>query len=284
MLRKQLGGEDEDAEEDEAPATASVYGNYWSTWKRASNFDEFVDVFTDLVCAAQECIRELCGGERSSASLRDVRRCTEVFRWFAKHFFANKGPAEKWTLADFFAMKPAARPTVRKAAILSIAFCYHARLPRNERQVLVGAVCGAWRKLQVQTYSYGGYGGFGAGAGRSGSGGLGGGGGGGGYYGGGSRTGTYAWQAASSCEWLRLDEQGFNGVLSETQRQFTAEFNVGEGIAKNEALCENLFMILISVLNQIPIFVIGKPGSSKSLAMGLVQQNLNGSVNECARL
>ena len=39
-------------------------------------------------------------------------------------------------------------------------------------------------------------------------------------------------------------------------------------------------MILISILNQIPIFVIGKPGSSKSLAMGLVQQNLNGEASD----
>lgn len=43
-----------------------------------------------------------------------------------------------------------------------------------------------------------------------------------------------------------------------------------------QALLENLFMILVSILNKIPIFIIGKPGSSKSLAMELVQSNLNG--------
>jgi hypothetical protein len=45
-----------------------------------------------------------------------------------------------------------------------------------------------------------------------------------------------------------------------------------EGIALNEAILENLFMLLISILNNIPIFVIGKPGSSKSLAMGIINQ------------
>ena len=55
---------------------------------------------------------------------------------------------------------------------------------------------------------------------------------------------------------------------------------VGEGIALNEALCENLFMILVSLLNQIPIFVIGKPGSSKSLAMSKIQSNLNGEASD----
>jgi hypothetical protein len=43
--------------------------------RRVSPFEEFVDVFCDLICGAQECIRELCGGERSSSSLRDVARC-----------------------------------------------------------------------------------------------------------------------------------------------------------------------------------------------------------------
>lgn len=30
------------------------------------------------------------------------------------------------------------------------------------------------------------------------------------------------------------------------------------------------------VMNQIPILLIGKPGCSKSLAMGVLQNNLNG--------
>ena len=36
----------------------------------------------------------------------------------------------------------------------------------------------------------------------------------------------------------------------------------------------------MSVLNQIPIIIIGKPGSSKSLAMGLLQSNLKGKASD----
>ena len=57
-----------------------------------------------------------------------------------------------------------------------------------------------------------------------------------------------------------------------------------EGIALNEAVCENVFMLLVSVLNQIPIFIIGKPGTSKSLAVELVQTNLQGKASENAFL
>lgn len=93
---------------------------------------------------------------------------------------------------------------------------------------------------------------------------------GGGRRGGGGLFG-FARQRAAQCSWLNLDAVSFVDVLYETQRKVVDHMNVGEGIAMNEALCENLFMILVSVLNQIPIFVIGKPGSSKSLAMELVQ-------------
>lgn len=88
----------------------------------------------------------------------------------------------------------------------------------------------------------------------------------------------------SKCAWLKLESGSFVSVLEDTQREFVSVMNLGDGIALNEALCENLFMILCSILNKIPIFVIGKPGSSKSLAMGLIQSNLNGDASDGAFL
>lgn len=55
--------------------------------------------------------------------------------------------------------------------------------------------------------------------------------------------------------------------------------DLGKGIAANEALCENLFMLLVSVLNSIPVFVVGNPGSSKSLAVSILQANLKGRAS-----
>lgn len=56
------------------------------------------------------------------------------------------------------------------------------------------------------------------------------------------------------------------------------------GLALNEALCENLFVLLVSVLNSIPVFVVGKPGSSKSLAVSILRANLNGRASATAFL
>jgi hypothetical protein len=80
--------------------------------------------------------------------------------------------------------------------------------------------------------------------------------------------------------WLNLqDENAFNQQLTDTQLEFVAPMDRGEGVSLNEALRENLFMLLVSVMNQIPILIIGKPGCSKSLAMEILQNNMNGPVS-----
>ncbi len=46
----------------------------------------------------------------------------------------------------------------------------------------------------------------------------------------------------------------FETILHETQVEFVSHMTLGDSIALNEALLENLFMLLVSILNQIPIF------------------------------
>ena len=45
----------------------------------------------------------------------------------------------------------------------------------------------------------------------------------------------------------------------------------------NFALMENLYATVICILNKIPIFVVGKPGSSKTLTMQVLGGNLQGN-------
>ncbi len=47
-------------------------------------------------------------------------------------------------------------------------------------------------------------------------------------------------------------------------------------IAKNQALKENVFMMIICIELRIPLFLVGKPGSSKSLAKTIVADAMQG--------
>ena len=54
---------------------------------------------------------------------------------------------------------------------------------------------------------------------------------------------------------------------------------LGRNIAKNAALRENVFMMTISIELRIPLFLVGKPGSSKSLAKSIVAASMRGKAS-----
>ncbi|XP_076843194.1 E3 ubiquitin-protein ligase rnf213-alpha isoform X2 [Brachyhypopomus gauderio] len=53
---------------------------------------------------------------------------------------------------------------------------------------------------------------------------------------------------------------------------------LGETIARNNALKENVFMMVICIEMRIPLFLVGKPGSSKSLSKTLVADAMQGQA------
>ncbi|XP_006822899.2 E3 ubiquitin-protein ligase rnf213-alpha-like [Saccoglossus kowalevskii] len=64
--------------------------------------------------------------------------------------------------------------------------------------------------------------------------------------------------------------------ISWCQDIFVDSIKLNPNIARNEALKENVFMITVCLQLKIPIFVVGKPGSSKSLAKTIVDNNMKG--------
>ena len=47
-------------------------------------------------------------------------------------------------------------------------------------------------------------------------------------------------------------------------------------IARNAALRENVFMMAVCIELRIPLFLVGKPGSSKSLAKSIISESMKG--------
>ncbi|XP_053401074.1 uncharacterized protein LOC123550673 [Mercenaria mercenaria] len=69
-------------------------------------------------------------------------------------------------------------------------------------------------------------------------------------------------------------------VIKDEQSDILRRMQLPPGTARNTALQENVFVILVCIFNRIPIFVVGKPGCSKSLAMQLIKSNLRGKDSE----
>ncbi|KAJ7339392.1 hypothetical protein OS493_005787 [Desmophyllum pertusum] len=66
--------------------------------------------------------------------------------------------------------------------------------------------------------------------------------------------------------------------ISSCQRAVLNELELGPNIARNTALSENVFMMVVCIELRIPLFVVGKPGSSKSLAKTVVADNMQGNA------
>ena len=59
---------------------------------------------------------------------------------------------------------------------------------------------------------------------------------------------------------------------------FLDNVRLEDTIARNQALKENVFMMVVCVELRIPLFLVGKPGSSKSLAKTIVSDAMQGNA------
>nr|XP_039262088.1 E3 ubiquitin-protein ligase rnf213-alpha-like [Styela clava] len=79
---------------------------------------------------------------------------------------------------------------------------------------------------------------------------------------------------------IYLTEQQINKDLIECQNIFLENLKIDTNIARNEALRENVYLITICCQLRIPLFLVGKPGSSKSLAKTIVADNMEGKASK----
>ncbi|XP_071105125.1 uncharacterized protein [Haliotis cracherodii] len=89
---------------------------------------------------------------------------------------------------------------------------------------------------------------------------------------------TYRQQVAQTFDahFVKETEESIFKIIQDEQFDILDRMEVPHGTAKNTALQENVFVILVCILNHIPVFVVGKPGCSKSLSLQLIKSNLRG--------
>jgi len=73
----------------------------------------------------------------------------------------------------------------------------------------------------------------------------------------------------SFCELLRIEE---DFLLD--------QINPDTGIGRNQLLKENSFLLFVSIVTQIPLIIIGKPGTGKSLSAQLIYNSMRGKYSK----
>ena len=72
----------------------------------------------------------------------------------------------------------------------------------------------------------------------------------------------------------------FNQILSLEQDFILSNISLNKGIGKNASLKENIFLLFIALATNIPLIIIGKPGSSKSLSAQLINKEMGGKYSK----
>lgn len=75
--------------------------------------------------------------------------------------------------------------------------------------------------------------------------------------------------------------EALQNEISSCQEFFLQNIQTRETIAKNIALKENVFLMVVCIELRIPLFLVGKPGSSKSLAKTVVADAMQGQNSHC---
>ncbi|XP_051523957.1 E3 ubiquitin-protein ligase rnf213-beta-like isoform X2 [Myxocyprinus asiaticus] len=76
-------------------------------------------------------------------------------------------------------------------------------------------------------------------------------------------------------------EESLEQEISSCQDFFLENIKTRETIAKNLALKENVFLMVVCIELRIPLFLVGKPGSSKSLAKTVVADAMQRQASHC---
>ncbi|CAI2163352.1 4918_t:CDS:2 [Funneliformis geosporum] len=76
---------------------------------------------------------------------------------------------------------------------------------------------------------------------------------------------------------IYVGENVFVRIVHEEQENYINRMRCPSNMAIHEALLENVLALIVCILTKIPIFIIGETGSSKSLAIHLINSNLRGS-------
>ena len=77
-----------------------------------------------------------------------------------------------------------------------------------------------------------------------------------------------------------FEDKDFLDLPKKEELFIVNNIKLNKGIAKNRALLENLFSIFVAINNKVPIFIVGKPGCSKSLSVQLITKSMQGKVSE----
>ena len=77
-----------------------------------------------------------------------------------------------------------------------------------------------------------------------------------------------------------LSDKDFLDLPLKEEQYILKNMQLDKGIGINRILFENVFSIFVAINSKIPIFILGKPGNSKSLSVQLILKSMQGNLSD----
>ena len=74
--------------------------------------------------------------------------------------------------------------------------------------------------------------------------------------------------------------KNFSDFLDLEETFLLEQIDLEQGIAKNQLLKENVFLLFLAVVTTIPLIIVGKPGTGKSLSSKLINNSMRGEYSK----
>ena len=74
--------------------------------------------------------------------------------------------------------------------------------------------------------------------------------------------------------------QNFSDLLKIEEEFLLEQIEKDKGIGENQLLKENLFLLFLAVVTKIPLIIVGKPGTGKSLSAQLIYNSMRGKYSK----
>ena len=81
-------------------------------------------------------------------------------------------------------------------------------------------------------------------------------------------------------EIMESNIENFSDLLKIEEEFLLSKVEKNKGIGENELLKENLFLLFLSVVTKIPLTIVGKPGTGKSLSAQLIYNSMRGEYSK----
>ena len=208
------------------------------------------DLTTKAISLCHIFLRESFGNDPSIVSLREIARFTKCVEFF-QDYFPKKNNIDKHSIDD-----ETRKMYKIKSIICSIYLCYYIRLTKektrgnfeNRLQKTLLQIANVYcpESNEVQT---------------------------------GNLLSKIRYQKLS----LDLREKNiisFSDLLKIEEEYLLEQIELDKGIGKNQLLKENLFLLFLAVVTKIPLIIVGKPGTGKSLSAQLIYNSMRGKYSK----